>query len=368
MIENNPGTEYLREAKLNEPQIIDNSGTLEWQCPSNIALIKYWGKRTGQLPQNPSVSFTLKYAITKISVHYQFSSDNIANNHEFIFSGKLNAEFQKRVREFIYKAEKYFPFLRKLKLIISSENSFPHDSGIASSASGFGALALALTELEYFLKGKQIEESFFQKASFIARIGSGSACRSMFGPLVLWGKITGISASSDYYAVPLRYSVHPVFNEYRDSILITSTAKKTVSSSQGHLLMDSHPYAHAHFEQSMKHTRILLDAIKTGDLDTFIFITEQQALALHAMMMTSNPGYMLMKPETLRVIDIIRNYRSETGQPVCFTLDAGANVHLLYPGNIESEMIKFIDDELLQYCENHLIIHDSVGKGPHKTV
>lgn len=367
MTENNPGTEYLRDAELNKPHITDNSGTLSWRCPSNIALVKYWGKREGQLPQNPSVSFTLKNAVTKISVHYQFSSDNIVNKHEFIFNGKQNAAFQIRVREFIFNTEIYFPFLKKLKLIISSENTFPHESGIASSASGFGALALALTELEYLLKGKQIEESFFQKASYIARIGSGSACRSIFGPFVLWGKINGLSVSSDYYAVPLKNFINPVFDEYRDSILIISTAKKAVSSSQGHLLMNSHPYAYAHFDQGVKHAAILIDAIKAGDLDTFIFITEQQALDLHAMMMTSNPGFLLMKPETLRVIDIIRNFRSDTGHPVCFTLDAGANVHLLYPGSMESEIMKFIDNELLVYCENHLIIHDSVGRGPDKT-
>src|SRR5690606_28247370 len=106
------------------------------------------------------------------------------------------------------------------KLVIKTENSFPHSSGIASSASGMSALALCVMSLEKELDPEITEDHFRKKASFLARLGSGSACRSISGNLVVWGTHKNIENSSDFYGVAYPGEVHPVFKNYQDTILL----------------------------------------------------------------------------------------------------------------------------------------------------
>ena len=106
--------------------------------------------------------------------------------------------------------------------------------------------------------------------------------------------------------------------------------------------------------------------LKTGDLEGFIKIVELEALSLHALMMTSNPSYILIKPETLYVINKIIDFREITKTPICFTLDAGPNLHLLYPENFSSKVLDFINSELINYCKNRKFILDKVGEGAKK--
>jgi len=103
--------------------------------------------------------------------------------------------------------------------------------------------------------------------------------------------------------------------------------------------------------------------LENGDVAEFIKIVESEALTLHAMMMTSMPYYILMKPNTLEIINSIWKYRNATGIPVCFTLDAGANVHVLYPQNVKEKVLEFITKELIGYCENSQYICDEIGTG-----
>jgi diphosphomevalonate decarboxylase len=102
-----------------------------------------------------------------------------------------------------------------------------------------------------------------------------------------------------------------------------------------------------------------------GDWKGFIAILEEEALSLHAMMMTSRPGYVLMKPGTLSILQAIREYREETGDRLGFTLDAGANVHLLYAEADTPQVESYITSELIKYCEDDRIIWDQIGQGPH---
>jgi diphosphomevalonate decarboxylase len=106
--------------------------------------------------------------------------------------------------------------------------------------------------------------------------------------------------------------------------------------------------------------------MRAGDTETFIRITESEALTLHAMMMTSQPYFLLLKPDTLQIIDRIFAFREKTGLPVSFTLDAGPNVHLLYPAAINDEVKHFIDNDLLPFLSPKGYIEDEVGKGPEK--
>ena len=107
----------------------------------------------------------------------------------------------------------------------------------------------------------------------------------------------------------------------------------------------------------------MIDILKSGDLDEFISITELEALTLHAMMMTSNPYFILMKEGTLSIINKIWEFRNDSKIPVSFTLDAGANVHLLYPASYKQNVLDFIQSELVVFCENGQYICDVVGKG-----
>jgi len=127
--------------------------------------------------------------------------------------------------------------------------------------------------------------------------------------------------------------------------------------------MHNHPFAEQRFEQARHNISRIKTVLETGNLIEFIKIVESEALTLHAMMMTSMPYFILMKPNTLEIINKIWKFRNDTKIPVCFTLDAGANVHVLYPENVSVVLLQFIKDELVGYCQNGQYICDEIGKG-----
>jgi len=311
---------------------------ITYESPSNIALIKYWGKHGNQLPNNPSISFTLSNSKSISSIEYEKGKANI----EFYFENKRNLVFEKRIVEFINNNKEILPFVDDYCLKITSRNTFPHSAGIASSASAFSALALCLISIKKELAYNV--EQFEKEASHLARLGSGSAARSIYKGVVLWGKTELESNSSDEFAIPINNQIHKIFNNYHDDIIIVEKSTKSVSSSAGHSLMNTNPYKTEKYKQSNINLKNLLLALKNGDLEQFIKITENEALSLHSMMMLSNPSFILIKPKTLEIINKIRNYREKTKIPICFTLDAGPNVHLLYPDKYSSEVQKFTSE------------------------
>jgi diphosphomevalonate decarboxylase len=339
-------------------------GTTGWRSPSNIALVKYWGKYGVQMPENPSVSFTLKNAYTDTFITY--SSKTVAGKGiemSFMFEGKPQAAFEAKIRTFLESIILHFPFLEQLKLEISSENSFPHSTGIASSASSMSALALCLCQIESDLYGGMRPHEFWEKASLIARLGSGSACRSVFPVAAVWGKTASVPFSSQEFAVGIEKDIDPVFAGFKDAILIVSSQEKSVSSRAGHGLMKGNPYATARYTQANDHLGEIVDAMKNGDLKKWGSIVEKEALTLHALMMASEPPFILMRPETLHIIEKVQAKRAATGWHMYFTLDAGPNVHLLYPESIAAEVETFIGESLLEHCEQGKVIYDQVGKG-----
>jgi len=339
-----------------------------WRSPSNIALVKYWGKHGKQLPGNPSISFTLDkcYSETSFAISEKDAKDKDIQL-KFYFDKKENLAFRIKILSFFEDIAKDFTFLSKYALSIHSTNSFPHSSGIASSASAMSALALCLCDMEAKLKPagtKTDEDKFLKKASYYARIGSGSASRSVYPIASLWGETTGVKASSDEYAIPFEDNVHKTFKKYQNSILIASSAEKKVSSRVGHTLMKTNPFAKARYKQANDNIADMISALKTGDIEKFGIITETEAMTLHALMMCSSPNFILMNPSTLAMINKIKTFREMTKLPVYFTLDAGPNIHLLYPENIKSKVIPFIQSELSEHCEDGRIIWDQIGKGP----
>ena len=338
-------------------------GTVKWQSPSNIALVKYWGKKGLQLPQNPSISFTLSNCRTETEMSFDVSGHF---SLQFQFEGKENPAFAAKIEKFMLGHAVDFPWLNHLSLNVKSANSFPHSSGIASSASSMSALVLCLLDVDRMLKGEA--EIDLQKASSFARIASGSASRSVFPLMALWGKTDALATSSDEYAVSLENQINPIFKTYCDSILIVSDAAKSVSSRAGHSLMENNPYSAARYAQANRNIESLLAALRDGDLETFIEITESEAMQLHALMMCSTPSFILMKPNSLNIINAVRRFRDDTHLPICFTLDAGPNVHLLYPKQYADAVETFINESLVRYCADSKWIKDCVGNGPKKLI
>ena len=335
---------------------------IAWRCPSNIAIVKYWGKKGNQLPCNPSVSMTLSEAVTEVKLD-TFEKKQSGIELEYFFEGEKNDSFQKRILKYLETNISHFSLLNDVAIRLSSHNSFPHSTGIASSASAFGAIALSLLDAEGSLNLESGKELFYNKASELARLGSGSACRSMFGGYASWGEHPEIRDSSDLYATEVR-DVHENFKKMMDAILIVDDEPKKVSSSIGHSLMNNHPYAANRFLQAKENTGKIIKTLYTGDFEEFITIAESEALALHAMMMTSTNYYLLMKPGTIHAIEKIIRFRELTKVPVCFTLDAGPNVHVIYPEVYKKEVLDFLNNDLKPGLKG--IIFDKTGTGPEK--
>lgn len=343
-----------------------SSGKISWQSPSNIALVKYWGKYGEQLPKNASISFTLENCHTQTTLIFE-EKGNSGFQFEVFLNGKREPDFEPKIGIFFERIHLYLPFLSSYKFRIETQNSFPHSSGIASSASGMSALSLCLMEMEKQFYPEMTDVFFKEKASFLARLGSGSACRSIEGPVVVWGEHPEIKNSSNLIGTKYPYEIHHVFKNYQDTILLVDKGEKQVSSTIGHNLMHNHPFSEQRFRQAQENLFRMIPVLKNGDLETFIQIVESESLSLHAMMLTSQPYFILMKPNTLEIINKIWNFRQETGSHVCFTLDAGANVHLLYPQHEKEKILTFIHSELAVYCKDGAFITDQTGFGAKRT-
>jgi diphosphomevalonate decarboxylase len=379
-----------------EPHKIE-SGSISWRSPSNIALVKYWGKKPVQLPANPSLSMTLSNAYTELILDYSLKNEEFPTAWlEFLFEGNKQENFEIKIAAYLRSLVPEFPVLNDYNYKISSSNTFPHSAGIASSASSMSALGLCLADFLSRISGELPSrisgelpsrfsgelpsrfsgelpsrfsgwsESFIHQASRLSRLASGSACRSVYGGFVVWGLVPELAGTSDDFAIPVPYDVNPAFKDLKDSIMVVSSREKEVSSRTGHSLMAGHPFAQARYIMAMSDVLDLSNALRSGDFEEFVRITETEALNLHALMMTSSPSYLLIEPNTLNIVNAVRLFRKETKIPVCFTLDAGPNVHLLYPEANANIVKTWINAELIKFCENGKWIDDGIGQGPER--
>lgn len=305
---------------------------------------------------------TLEHAFTETHLFYKPKGE-AGTALQFSFDNKENRAFEARIALVLKAWKEYLPFLDLIDVDIHSKNSFPHSAGIASSASAMSALALCLVSLEQLIYKRFSDKEFFQKASYLARLASGSACRSVFPCFSLWGRSDHIQGSHDAYAIAME-RFDPVFASLHDDIVIVSSDEKAVSSSAGHALMIDHPFAESRYAQARRHVEELNQVLKAGDIERFGEIAELEAMTLHALMMSSQPSYILMLPNTLSIINKVREFRLEAKLPVYFSLDAGPNPHILYPSSIKSSVQPFINSEIKPFAEQGMILHDHCGKGP----
>lgn len=330
----------------------------EWISPANIAFVKYWGKKGHQIPANPSLSMTLKDCVTQTKVAFT-PSDSLSV--ELFLDHKKEDRFGLKIQKYLETLATDMPWLNQLSMKVETQNTFPHGTGIASSASGLSAFALCLTDYIHTLAGIQDENLFYKRASFLSRLASGSACRSVYGNFTTWGE-SKLPDTTDKYATP--FEVHKDLSRLKDIVMVVSGKEKAVSSRAGHDRMKEHPFAEARFQQAKNNFGFMVDAMKAGDMDAVGSILETEALSLHAMMMTSPNSYTLFLPNSLSGMDLVRQFRRDSKIPLYYTLDAGPNLHLIYPDAFESKVQAFVQNELAPFAEK--FIYDGVGEGPRK--
>lgn len=329
------------------------------EAPSNIAIVKYWGKKAIQTPINPSISFSLSKAKTITNIQYTHSPNPLTI--EFLFESHKKPEFIPKLKTLTERLVNYLPFLKTGNLLVQSSNTFPHSVGIASSASSMASIAKALFEIQIQIK-PQFDTSVKQNfISELARLGSGSACRSIINGWALWGKTAEVEESSDQYAIDINNGLHHNFQHLQDTILIIKKGEKKVSSSIGHQLMQQHPYKNGRIDQANKNISNLLTILRSGDFVQFARICEEEAMSLHGLMMSSSPSYTLLEPNSLLTINRIKEFRDKHSLPITFTLDAGPNIHVLYPLSISKRIDSFINEQLKPLCEDEQLIFDSIN-------
>ncbi|HNB51201.1 MAG TPA: diphosphomevalonate decarboxylase [Anaerolineales bacterium] len=293
----------------------------------NLAFIKYWGNRDNllRIPANGSISMNLAGLETKTHVRFDASLPADA----LTLNGKPATDVA------LARAKKMLDRVREMAGIsapadVMSENNFPTGTGIASSASAFAALAVASASAA----GLALDEADLSR---LARTGSGSACRSVPGGFVEW---QAGSNHMDSFAFTI---ASPEYWTLVDCVTIISTEHKPTGSTEGHALADTSPLQAARLADASRRLDICRRAIRTRDFATFADIVELDSNMMHSVMMTSNPRLMYWQPASLAVMDAVQRWRAE-GLPVCFTLDAGPNVHVLcevaYQPQIEARLME----------------------------
>lgn len=278
----------------------------------NIAFIKYWGDVDPQLriPVNGSISMNLDglYTRTTVSFDAQLMLDELRLDGKVVTGVRFD-----RVTHFLDQVRQMAGL--KAYAIVVSENNFPSGTGIASSASAFAALSLAASTAA----GLQLDE---QALSRLARRGSGSACRSVPGGFVEWKPgNSDLNSFSTSIAPPDHWALI-------DCIAIVSYEHKETGSREGHALAGTSPLQAARVADTPRRLDLCREAILNQDFEAFTEIVELDSNLMHAVMMTSQPRLIYWQPATLAIIQIVKELRRE-GIPVCFTIDAGPNVHVL---------------------------------------
>jgi len=288
----------------------------------NIAFIKYWGDKDPMLriPANGSISMNLSNLHSRTTVSY----DSTLERDELILDRKVPDGVA------VERVTRFLDHVRHLAGIsyyarVESENNFPTGSGIASSASAFAALSLAAGKAA----GLQLDE---RSLSRLARRGSGSACRSVPAGFVEWQ--SGEDDDSSY-----AFSIAPPDHwQLYDCIAIVSQEHKETGSREGHALAETSLLQDARVGDTTRRLDLCRQAILNRDFEAFADIVELDSNLMHAVMMTSQPRLFYWKPATLAIMRAVVDWR-RNGIPVCFTIDAGPNVHVITLGDHSPRVI-----------------------------
>ncbi len=292
---------------------------------ANIALIKYWGARDHDrnLPLNDSISLTLAGAETVTTVAYDpdLAVDEIYLDGERL----LDHRAARVVRHLDRIRAAYYPWRAR----VASVNGFPASTGLASSASGFAALTAAA--IAAFGEGLPPRGEL----AAWARLGSGSAARSVPGGFVL------LRAAEDHDASTAASLFPETHWDLRDLCVIVSTEAKEIPSERGHRLAAAHPFMRARQRLLPGRLAAVQAAVAARDMDALGPLVEQEAMEVQALMLSSTPSCLYMTPGTVAFLRAVPRWRAE-GLPVYLTLDAGPNPHLLCEAGVEADVLERI--------------------------
>lgn len=297
------------------------------EARANIALIKYWGNRDHHLnlPMNGSISFNLDGLVTRTLVVF----DTHLTHDRLVINGR------EQHREALHRAQRILAWVRERAKVyayahIISVTNIPLGAGLASSAAGFAALAVAASKA----LGLHLDE---RDLSRLARLGSGSAARSIPDGFVEW--LVGTKDENSY-----AFSLFPPdYWELWDCIALVSAAHKPISSAEGHRLAETSPIQWARVTDTPRRLEICREALRRRDFAALTQIVEQDAHLLHAVMQTSTPPLFYWLPETVALMHAVRRWREEQGWNVAYTLDAGPNVHVLCTGDVVAQVQKALE-------------------------
>ena len=281
---------------------------------SNIALCKYWGKRNGELnlPVNSSISISLGHlgSHTHISLS-DTNEDQVRLNNQALAS---DSSFSKKVINFVnlFRRDQHIP------LIIDTRNNIPTAAGLASSASGFAALMLALNDFFNLQLEKTVLSAF-------ARMGSGSASRSIYSGFVRWD-MGADKDGMDSCATQLDTR----WPNFCIGLIKVSSAQKPVDSRSGmnRTIETSHLY-NSWPAQAAQDLTAIEAAIHAQDLQQLGACAEKNAMSMHATMISAWPPLVYWLPESLAAMHQVWQLR-EAGVNVYITMDAGPNIKLLF--------------------------------------
>jgi diphosphomevalonate decarboxylase len=310
-------------------------------APSNIAFIKYWGKKDEvlRLPENGSISMNLSNLLTTTTVEFddQISEDTVTINGKFIAKEKERAiKHLDRIRSLAKIT---------LKAKVMSENNFPTATGLSSSASGFAALSVAGAAAA----GLRLSE---KELSILARQGSGSACRSIPDGFVQW--LDG-ETNETSYAV----SLYPAdYWDLVDIVAVVNAGPKDVPTSEGQKTARSSSFFPVRLAQMDRKIDLLKKYLKEKNFQPFGELVEAEALEMHAVMLTSSPPLIYWQPGTIRMMKAVNSWRSE-GLPVYFTLNTGQDIHLICEKKNAPKVIR----KLLAFKEIHKTIINFPSRG-----
>lgn len=304
-------------------------------APSNIAFIKYWGKKDEDLkiPENRSISMNLSNLITTTTVEFnpEYKKDLITINNE---SNELE---ENRIIKHLNLIRKKVNIDFKAKVV--SINNFPDGTGLSSSASGFAALTLAATKAV----GLNLDE---KELSIITRQGSGSACRSIPDGFVEW---VGEGAKSLY---------PPGYWDIVDVVAIISQDKKDISSTDGQKSAQTSPFFKTRLLKIDRKISRLKKSLENKNFTEFGQLVESEALELHAIMLTSTPSLIYWQPETIKLMKLVKKLRRE-GLEVYFTVNTGQDIHLIIEEKNTKELVKKLKD--IKEVKNIIVNRPAIG-------
>lgn len=290
-------------------------------APSNIAFIKYWGKKNDvlRLPANGSISMNLSALTTTTTVEFlpTLTEDDIT-----IDELKIEKE-SKRVSTHLDRIRKLASIQTFARVI--SKNSFPTSTGLSSSASGFAALTVAGADAA----GLKLSE---KELSILARLGSGSACRSIPDGFVEW--MEGDTNETSY----AKTIFPPEYFDIVDIVILTDSGKKDIPTTKGMETTSTSPFYGTRLQSMNKKINDCKTFIKNKDFTAFGTLIEQEALNMHAVMMTSNPSLLYWTQSTISIMKEVQKWRKE-GIEAYFTINTGQDVHIICQKNDVNTLI-----------------------------